>query len=768
LLNGVDVSAGLVVGGSETNRTVSYAGLAANVIYNGRIIVNDNQGRSSTNDFTFDTLGGSGIIVIEAENYNYGLDSNNDPVITDCRVNPGELVFISKGGGYQTAAPPSGLTNPADPGTQVNGNGNGYLYLAGVSGVDYSDTSNTVANPSINGYRTCDPVGVQNSTDFLRPQYAALNLPELQLHQMQAGEWLNYTRNFPPGNYRAYLRISSGSAQTVALSLVTSDASQPNQTSFLLGNFLAPNTAAAYTYVALTDVLSGDPMVLNLSGVQTLRLTALSANNNLRPNFLVLVPTGDSASLLGPIAQNLAPADMATLVRVTAKINAAIVNRLTSLDAGSIVLRLNGNNVTSGAVITPTANGATLLYQPPAPFQTSSVQTVRLEYRDTLANPFIEEWSFSVIGFVAADANLAYAAPPDNWYYTYTGDAAAGSPRRAVPIIPALDGTWTHENGSDEWNGDGRTAGDGAVGGVASVNGILTIEDAFTSGSGNNNNRKIYFIHDMAPDGMNQAGLLNAGVTLSFRTRLTPQSSELAVPDGYGIFNDGKGHFGISQANPGAALISFSLVRAQEEIDSAGALFDFGSAGLTMNRLNGDVVSGGGAVHSTAAAGTLNVLPLDPTVFHEFWITIQANDDTPGNGTHTVRIYVDGNTNAAVFDVTGGSGAEASGQSSLFLGSSNSGTTTAFDIDFFSYTPGVFLPKIRTAALVIVNPARTGNSFSLSFGTQNGLNYTVEYKTDLAQATWTFLEQLAGDGTGRTVTDSGAGGNQRFYRVRAQ
>jgi hypothetical protein len=95
---------------------------------------------------------------------------------------------------------------------------------------------------------------------------------------------------------------------------------------------------------------------------------------------------------------------------------------------------------------------------------------------------------------------------------------------------------------------------------------ILTIEDAVTTTSGNNNNRKIYFIHDTHQDGVAGANLLDQGVTLCFRARLTPQDgkSEITMPNGYGIFSDGKGMFGIRQSSP-SELISFSLVLADED-----------------------------------------------------------------------------------------------------------------------------------------------------------------------------------------------------------
>jgi hypothetical protein len=171
-----------------------------------------------------------------------------------------------------------------------------------------------------------------------------------------------------------------------------------------------------------------------------------------------------------------------------------------------------------------------------------------------------------------------YDEPAGGWNYFFGADSAAGAPRRQNQ--PALDGTWRHENGSDEWNGDGRGPGVDVPGGLSSAGGVLTIEDAVTTSSGNNNNRKLYLTHDLKQDDVAANNVLDTGVTLFFRTRLTPPPGEINsgvpnadnsyLPNGYGIFSDGKGMFGIRQSNP-SALISFSLVRATEDFQPSGS-----------------------------------------------------------------------------------------------------------------------------------------------------------------------------------------------------
>jgi hypothetical protein len=56
-----------------------------------------------------------------------------------------------------------------------------------------------------------------------------------------------------------------------------------------------------------------------------------------------------------------------------------------------------------------------------------------------------------LLGVASSHAQPAFPAPPGGWTYIYNGDqllvGAAGSG------ATSLDGTWTHDNGSDEWDG---------------------------------------------------------------------------------------------------------------------------------------------------------------------------------------------------------------------------------------------------------------------------------------------------------------------------
>jgi uncharacterized repeat protein (TIGR01451 family) len=360
-----------------------------------------------------------------------------------------------------------------------------------------------------------------------------------------------------------------------------------------------------------------------------------------------------------------------------------------------------------------------------------------------------------------AHAGVAYADPTGGWTYIYTGNAANGL---AQPGGAALDNTWDNDNGSDEWDASARGAGVGAPGGAESLDGILTIEDAVNIGSGTGNNRKIYFTHNMAQDGVTDNAILNNGVTISFRARLTPQDakSEIPMPNGWGIYSDGKGMFGVRQIGPSGGategLISFSLTQTANDANDTPT-YNVGQPGLVMNRLNGDAPA---AAVDINEAGTLNLLPVDPTVFHEFWITIQANDATPGNGTHTVSIYIDGGTTPTVFNVTAGTGDDES-QNYLALGLNNSTSLGAFDTDFYAYKPGIFAP------LPLTPPGIPGNVTVANGDMQVTLSWTAAAlasgynikRSSVSGGSYTIV----GTSAGTTFTDTGLVNGTSYYYV---
>jgi hypothetical protein len=68
------------------------------------------------------------------------------------------------------------------------------------------------------------------------------------------------------------------------------------------------------------------------------------------------------------------------------------------------------------------------------------------------------------------------------------------------------------------------------------------------------------------------------------------------------------------------------------------------------------------------------------------------------------------------------------------------------------------------AAGINLTAARSGNNITISFPTQNGANYRVFYRNDLASGTWTLLTSVVGEGSVKSVSDP-VTASRRFYRV---
>ena len=69
------------------------------------------------------------------------------------------------------------------------------------------------------------------------------------------------------------------------------------------------------------------------------------------------------------------------------------------------------------------------------------------------------------------------------------------------------------------------------------------------------------------------------------------------------------------------------------------------------------------------------------------------------------------------------------------------------------------------ASGISLSAKAAGSNVVVSFPSQAGSNYRVFYRTNLSTGNWTLLNAVLGDGTVKSVTDSSAASNQRFYKV---
>ncbi len=360
---------GLAVTGSGNSRTASYASLVANATYVGQFVVVDSEGLGTTNNVVFDTFLASNLSM-EIEDYDFGGGQFVD-----------HPTLVGEGGSSATS----------------------FSDTTGTADIDFHETRAT-PNGNDTVYRTQDPVRMQHTLDVPRVQYVLAGGPgngnqvfDYDVGDLVAGEWMNYTRTFDAGSYEVYLReavVNLAQGESV-LELVTGDRTQPNQTTKVLGSFLGNKTGFQYRNFPLTDG-SGAKVILRLSGVTTLRLRTVTGDTDdgMRYlNYLVFVPVADPGIQRAAVTL-ISPSPDSTVVTATPSINVTIQNRDTSLKAGSVKLKVNGQEVTP--VVTATADGATVSYKLATLPPSGSVNTARIDFSDSLNVAQTSSWSFTL------------------------------------------------------------------------------------------------------------------------------------------------------------------------------------------------------------------------------------------------------------------------------------------------------------------------------------------------------------------------------------
>ena len=353
------------------------------------------------------------------------------------------------------------------------------------------------------------------------------------------------------------------------------------------------------------------------------------------------------------------------------------------------------------------------------------------------ASVFLLIVSLAAASFV--QAQKVFDPPVGGWDYYFDGDDAY----YALPNegFLSFDGTWSHDNSSDQWDGSeiGGDFGDGnRPGGIQVITDgdlnylrLQVVGDPRDHGYGGEpSNRKIYLVHDLNEDGASD-DLLDEGVTLIIRARvptdgpldpLHPDGQSATEPypaegDGYLPSDGGKGNFVIRQASGGS--ISFNLTTVADTADGL-------VSGLSFNELVGDQISGD---VNFGDGSERNFLGLKPTEWHEFWITIEPDDS--GAGTHVATIYVDGNPAAESFPLTAGNGSDHD-STYLAIGASATPQSCALDLDFIGVKFGAVPPAgamTGEARLAIF----TGDyDYTVNWGGEGTLIWT----RDLLEGVW--------------------------------
>jgi fibronectin-binding autotransporter adhesin len=84
----------------------------------------------------------------------------------------------------------------------------------------------------------------------------------------------------------------------------------------------------------------------------------------------------------------------------------------------------------------------------------------------------------------------------------------------------------------------------------------------------------------------------------------------------------------------------------------------------------------------------------------------------------------------------------------------------------YSNTSGVYLTVTGSTPVQLQPPKISGGSFTFSFGTTNGLGYTVQQNTNLATSNWTYFTNIIGNGSLYQIITPVTGIQQMFFRVR--
>ena len=349
---------------------------------------------------------------------------------------------------------------------------------------------------------------------------------------------------------------------------------------------------------------------------------------------------------------------------------------------------------------------------------------------------------------ILASANLAvgqvFDAPSSGWAYTFEGADAADS----VDPFGSLDGTWDHNNGSDQWDGTG--IGEGNPGGASALmDGSTTFLRIQDPGDPRDHgfddpgsNRKVYFTHNLIDDLDSDPGNLNSivddGVTLYFRTRVATaatgpiddlhadggSATEPWPSEGRGYFQHDSGKSLIAIKQTDGANVALGLNYAEATFADDLFVGDSNQQGLILqNLLFGDTLAGEGGdfgltdSNQDSDPDNFNIdynanqegqiLEVDDiTSWQEFWVTIEAGStpdpDFPDelNGSHKVTIYNGGAADPTVaneFYISAASGSDyvdSVEESYIAIGAGATPQAGAFDIDFLSWAPGVHVPTV--------------------------------------------------------------------------
>ena len=311
VLNGVNVSAGLTfvtngTAGTSTNVTASYTGLPQQAVNTAVISAINTLGLVGTVTVNFDTFNPTNFIVKAEEfDFNYGQYIDN-PVYTN----------VAEADSYY-----------------------------GLNSVEEVDTHKgpSVGDSQATAYRYDDGSGTQTQTPLAAGElpsptrFGGSVVPGHMISYWSSGEWQNYTKTFPAGNYNVWTRLSTSSGSTVNFDQVTGGQGTTSQPTSRLGQFTLSGNSG-FQWVELMQ--NGSPAVVNLGGVNTVRATTGGGAN---ANFYMLAPANSNL----PIISNVNP-NGAYLFQYPSggNLTFTVSSTVTTIHQANVTVTVNGNVLT--------------------------------------------------------------------------------------------------------------------------------------------------------------------------------------------------------------------------------------------------------------------------------------------------------------------------------------------------------------------------------------------------------------------------------------
>jgi len=132
-------------------------------------------------------------------------------------------------------------------------------------------------------------ISQQQGYDYLTPIFVSYGAIDYDLGCFGIGDWANYTRVYPTGNFFVYMRSAGLGPYAMYLEKVVSGAGTTNQAVARLGDWGAVGiNDTTHAWVPLTDDGLVAPIQVSLNGVETLRIT--TTTGDCYPNYFMLVP----------------------------------------------------------------------------------------------------------------------------------------------------------------------------------------------------------------------------------------------------------------------------------------------------------------------------------------------------------------------------------------------------------------------------------------------------------------------------------------------